>query len=169
MGIVLHTLYIWTYLYFSLPLFILVFFGKPKFIIVLIHKILQFKEPFSKIRIFRFLSLLCFLYISFCLIRSRHLFTHIDEFLNQYDSRQTNLFPNIITIDEKLKEAHILERNAYMFFTFVVLLYVIDKLCHMYFELWKYENNYFNANIEVKYEDKSLIGERKSKMENIRT
>jgi hypothetical protein len=43
-------------------------------------------------------------------------------------------------MDDKLREANLCERNAYMFLTFDIMILIFEKLCFTYFKLWSSEN-----------------------------
>jgi hypothetical protein len=60
--------------------------------------------------------------------------------IEQLGLEQNKSNTNIHYIDEKLREAHLFERNTYMFFTLIILMIVVEKFCHSYFKLWALED-----------------------------
>ena len=65
----------------------------------------------------------------------------IERMVQQLVSQTGNdLVGSIHFTDEKLRQAHLHERNAYMFFTFIVLMIIVEKFCHTYFKLWALED-----------------------------
>jgi len=63
------------------------------------------------------------------------------------DSNQSNLSSHIL--DEKLREAHLFERNAYMFFNFMIIMIIVEKFCHSYFKLWNLQDELERAKAKV--------------------
>lgn len=140
MGLFLQAVYVYAFNYFCIPLFIIVLIGKPRFLINLVHKLIEIKEPFKKIKIFRFILGLCLVSVIwslYCKKKAEHLIDQI--FASSFHD------PNVANsyfIDEKIREAHLFERNAYMFSTFFVIILVIDNICHCYLKLWHKDDKF---------------------------
>jgi hypothetical protein len=141
MGLLLNVIYQYVFLYISLPIFGIVLFGRPKFLITWIHNALNLRDPFSKIRIFRFIFIFNLIYFLYCLFMIRRLHKNINEL--QFREVETIKGMGMLSyMDDKMREANLFERNAYMFLTFDILILVFQKLCFTYFKLWKSENDY---------------------------
>jgi hypothetical protein len=138
MGFLLQTLYSQVFKFFCLPVFIIMLIGRPRFLITWIHKFINLKEPFLKVKLFRGLFSVCLLTVLYSYYRKWSLENLVQEITKS--QRQGEVIGNINFLDEKLREAHLFERNAYMFFTFMILMIVVEKFCHSYFKLWNLED-----------------------------
>jgi hypothetical protein len=146
MGMLLNFIYQYIYLYLSLPVLLIVLIGKPRFVINLIYRIINLKEPITKVKIFGFIFGFNVLYVLYCLFRSMSLKNSIKN-LQVNDLDTVRIIGVINYIDDKMREAHLFERNAFMFFTFNILILVINKLCLSHFKLWLTEKEYSSIQI----------------------
>jgi hypothetical protein len=137
MGLLLQGLYTYIFQYFCLPVFILMMIGRPRFLIRWVHKLLDFEEPFKKVKIFRVLLILCFVTVLWSYYRKWTLEKLVHEIGMTAGEHQHG---NVHFIDEKLREAHLFERNTYMFFAFCIMIIIVEKFCHSYFKLWNLED-----------------------------
>jgi hypothetical protein len=141
-------------------MFALILYGKPKFLINAIHKVLNVRDPISKIKVFRFILLFNTVYFIYCLFYARVLRKTVEEYVvKEVDTLQG--VSMIGYLDDKIREQNLCERNAYMFFTLNIIILVFEKLCFSYFKLWKKENE-LNKLLEFREsapEDSSRINE----------
>ncbi len=159
----MQAIYTSIFKFFCLPVFILMIIGKPRFLINLVHKFIEFKDPIFKLKIFRFIFFLCCLTVGWSFYRKRALESIVDQLVNEQATRGAP--SNVHFIDEKLREAHLHERNCYMFLTFIVLMAVVEKFCHIYFKLWSVQDavaNKQNGKKDVGTENKEEIQETKT-------
>jgi hypothetical protein len=136
MGLILH----WVYNFFkfvAMPLFFLMIIGKPRFLINFVHKLLDIKEPISKVKVFRFILLLNTCICIYSFYRKWELTNLVNEMHLKYNKDPSAA--NMHFMDEKTREANMFERNCYMFFTIIVIIVILEKFCHSYFSLWKTE------------------------------
>ena len=131
MSLIVHAMYSF-YLYFLLPVLVLVLIGQPRFLIKLIHMILNLKEPIKEIKIFMFIWISCGLYAGLNLFQK---FT-LEKVVQALDKSQKN----IEIYDNKMRELNLAERNAYMYLNFFIIIMIIERLCDSYFKLWVEED-----------------------------
>jgi hypothetical protein len=160
MGLLLNFIYQYIYLYTFMPMFLIILYGRPKFVINAIHRVLNIRDPISKIKVFRFILLFNTCYILYCIYYARVLRKTVAEYVvKEVDTLQGVSL--IGYLDDKIREQNLCERNAYMFFTLNILILVFEKLCFTYFKMWKSETE-FNKLHEFKEsapEDSSRINE----------
>jgi len=71
---------------------------------------------------------------------------------------------NMHFMDEKTREANMFERNCYMFFTFIMLIIILEKFCQSYFSLWKAQSkmdfltNHTFSELEKEEKDDAIDG-----------
>lgn len=140
MGLLLQAIYSNLFRYFCLPIFALMIFGKPRFLIRIAHKLINIEEPVRHIRIFRFFIFICAIYVVFCYYRSYQLTKLVYELSNTSELQRQAGVGNINFLDEKVRESYLFERNCYFFFTFMIILLTVEKFCHNYFKLWAKED-----------------------------
>ena len=116
------------YLYFLIPIFLLILLGKPRFLINLIYKILNIHEPFKNIKIFGFYAVACGLYSAMCFINK----FQIQEVIEHMDQSKNNME----LYNSKIRVLNLNERNGFMFLNFFVLLILIERLCDSHFKKW---------------------------------
>jgi hypothetical protein len=139
MGLLIQAVYAAIFKFFCVPVFVLMLIGRPRFLINWVHKFINAKEPLFKLRFFRFIFFLCCITVVWSYYRKYEL----EKLVAQIGSEgKTNM--NVHFIDEKLREAHLFERNTYMFFTFIVIMIIVEKFCHSYFKLWALEDQVKN-------------------------
>ncbi len=165
MGLIIQAIYSGIFKFFCLPVFLLMLIGRPRFLISFVHKFIEFREPFSKLKLFRFIFFLCCLTVGWSYYRKWALEKVIDKLVN--DQARTGVASNVHFIDENLREAHLYERNCYMFFTFIVLMGVVEKFCHSYFKLWTLEDKInekkkYNSEVKPAGEGKQEIPQEKT-------
>lgn len=131
MALIMHAMYGF-YLYFFLPILVLVLIGKPRFLIKLIHMILNLKEPIKEIKIFMFIWLSSGL---FAVLNFFQKFK-IERIVQVLDKSQKNLE----TYDSKMRDLNLAERNAYMYFNYFIVIIIIERLCDSYFKSWVEED-----------------------------
>jgi hypothetical protein len=90
-----------------------------------------------KVKIFRGAFLLCLFTVIWSYFRKWSLEKLVHEIANNESKQSSTSFH---FLDEKLREAHLFERNAYMFFTFMILMVIVEKFCHSYFKLWNLQD-----------------------------
>lgn len=132
------------YLYFLIPILVLVLIGKPRFVIKIIHFMMNIKEPIKQIKIFFFIWLACGLYSLLCLFQKYRIQAII-----------SNLDKNAKTIDiydSKMRELNLCERNGYMYLNFFIIMVVIDRLCDSYFKFWVEEDKKFAIEMKISAE-----------------
>ena len=120
------------HLYFLIPIFILILIGKPRFLIRLIHKIMNIREPFNDIKIFECYCNACGLYSVFCFFikyRIENTISKLDHNLNNME-----LYKN------KIRELNLYERDGFMFLNFFILIHLIERLCKSHFKIWTRED-----------------------------
>ena len=135
MGIFYQAAYSGVFKYFCLPVFFLMLIGRPRFLINLVHKLISIRDPFLQLRIFRFTFVICLITTIWSYYRKVTL-EHLVEEISKGSEKGTNM----LYIDEKIREAHLHERNTYMFFTIIIMMIVVEKFCHSYFKLWALED-----------------------------
>ena len=150
MGLLLQTIYTALFKYFCIPIFILMLIGRPRFLIVWIHKFINLREPFMKVRISRGACLICLFTVVWSYFRKWSLEKLVDSIASDESSRSST---SSQIIDEKLREAHLFERNAYMFFTFMILMIIVEKFCHSYFKLWNLQDELTRAKLKELQKD----------------
>lgn len=133
MGLILQVVYSYIFNFFCLPVFVLMLIGRPKFLVRAVHQILQFQEPIKKLKIFRIILYLCITVVVYSYYRKWAIEKLVHELAHSGDA----LHGSVHFIDEKLREAHLFERNSYMFFAFSLLIIIVEKFCHSYFKLWE--------------------------------
>lgn len=138
MGLLLQAIYTGIFKYVCIPIFVLMLIGRPRFLISWVHKLINMREPFFKLKLFRFIFFLCCCTVVWSYYRKWHLENVVAKL--RAEDTKTGAMANMHFIDEKLREAHLFERNTYMFFTFIILMIVVEKFCHSYFKLWKLED-----------------------------
>jgi hypothetical protein len=158
MGFLLQAIYTGVFKYFCIPIFILMLVGRPRFLINWIHKLINIREPFKKIKVFRGAFLLCLITVVWSYFRKWSLEKLVQEIANS-ETKQANT--SFHFLDEKLREAHLFERNAYMFFTFMILMVIVEKFCHSYFKLWNLQDELKRA--KVKDSNKEIVKDPKLK------
>lgn len=120
------------YLYFLIPIFLLILFGKPRFLVKLIHKILNIHEPFKDIKIFGFYAVACGLYSLLCFLNK----FQIEEAISKLDHNKNNME----LYNSKIRELNLNERNGFMFLNFFILMILIERLCDSHFKKWEEED-----------------------------
>jgi hypothetical protein len=142
MGIVTQFLYNYFFLYFCIPAFLLMLFGRPRFLIKGVKKVLHFNMPRIRIRFGSCLMAFCMINV----ILSYYKKVEVDNLILQIKlTVDTEGFHN-----EKVREAQLAERNCYMYFTFAVMLMVLQKLCGSYSKLWQSEDDFRNMSTATK-------------------
>lgn len=144
MGLLLQAIYSGLFKYFCIPIFILMLIGRPRFLINWTHKLINLREPFMKVKIFRGAFLLCLLTVVWSYYRKWSLEKLVQDIANGETKHPSHSYH---FLDEKLREAHLFERNAYMFFTFMILMIIVEKFCHSYFKLWNLQDELKNAKV----------------------
>lgn len=144
MSLIARTMYGF-YLYFLLPILILVLIGKPRFLIRLIHKVLNIKIPVKEIKIFMFVWVSCGVYAGLNLFEKFRL----EKALQAIDKSRGD----VENYDMKMRELNLCERNAYMYLNFFIIMIIIERLCDSYFKSWVEEDK--KALIEKKLLDVS--------------
>jgi hypothetical protein len=131
MGLIIQWTYNYIFKYFLVPAFILMLFGKPRSLINLFDKILKAKtlKNLSVGNIITFI-------VMFILIFS---FLKINK-INSLLESSGSTFNDYVT--EKIREAHLYERNCYMFFTFLIIIIVLYRLTSIYKKYWLYRDAY---------------------------
>lgn len=120
------------YIYFLIPILVLVLIGKPRPAIKLVHFIMNLKEPMKEIKIFMFLWLGCGLYAALNLWQK----FNIENTLLKFEKSPKN----VDIYDSKMRELNLCERNAYMYLNFFVIIIIIERLCDSYFKFWEEED-----------------------------
>jgi hypothetical protein len=134
MGVVTQFIFNYIYLYFCVPAFILMLFGRPRFLVKAIKKIFQIPLPIVNINIGTAL-------MGFCMINvllSYYKKYQSDELL----AKLTLSIHNEELYNEKIREAHLYERNCFMYFTFTIMILVLKRLCGSYEKLWTAQDGY---------------------------
>ncbi len=90
-----------------------------------------------KVKIFRGAFFVCLLTVLWSYYRKWSL-EKVVNIISSDESSHSSL--NSHLLDEKLREAHLFERNAYMFFTFMIIMIIVEKFCHSYFKLWNLQD-----------------------------
>ena len=144
MALLIQAVYSIIFKYFCVPVFLLMLVGRPRFLIGWVHKLINAREPFFKLRLFRFTFFLCCLTVVYSYFKKYEL----ENIVENLSKEQAKGAGNIHYIDEKLREAHLFERNTYMFFTFIVIMIIVEKFCHSYFKLWALEDQVKNAKVQ---------------------
>lgn len=139
------------YVYFLLPILVLVLVGKPRAIIKLIHYIMNIKEPIKEIKVFMFIWVACGLYSALNLFQKYN----IENALLKFEKSQKNLD----LYDSKMRELNLCERNAYMYMNLFIIIIIIERLCSSYFQFWEEEDK------KLKIE-KQITSEQGIKKEN---
>lgn len=133
MGIILKFVYKFGFLYFFLPMFILYIIGKPRFIVKILNKILELREPVFHYKIFGHLSLFLGLNAVFNYYRKIKVGEEILEFVSTGA-------PNLRQILEpKYREQSLYERNFYLFVCLSIMLIIFLKLSFSYKEIIQIE------------------------------
>jgi len=130
------------YLYFLIPIFLLILLGKPRFLVKIIHTILNIHEPFKGIKIFGFYFVACGLYSALCFLNK----FKIEEFISSLDHSKNNME----LYNAKTRELNLNERNGFMFLNFFILMILIERLCDSHFKKWEVED--MKRKIEFKIE-----------------
>jgi hypothetical protein len=126
----LRFIYQYIFFYVLCPAFVLIFLGKPRILVKLVHKIIHLKEPFRGFRMFNVFTLLCLLFTVFNYFRVRK-----DKYeLHEFGSLSHDL------MDKKLREINLHERNTYMFFAFFIMCISVERIVENYFKLWSLED-----------------------------
>lgn len=139
------------YIYFLIPILILVLIGKPRPVIKLIHFIMNIREPIKEIKIFMFLWLACGLYAALNLYQKYRL---ENVLLGLEKSAK-----NVELYDSKMRELNLYERNAYMNLNFFIIIIIIERLCDSYFKFWEEEDKKISI-------EKKITSEQGIKKEN---
>ena len=134
------------YLYFLIPIFLLILFGKPRFLIKLIHKIMNIKEPFKQIKIFVFYTFACLIYTILCFFNKYQ----IEKFITNIDHSSKNME----TYNSKIRELNLNERNGFMFLNFFIIMILIERLCDSHFKIWAEEDKKIQIENKMKNETK---------------
>ena len=121
MALLIQAVYSIIFKYFCVPVFLLMLVGRPRFLIGWVHKLINAREPFFKLRLFRFTFFLCCLTVVYSYFKKYEL----ENIVENLSKEQAKGAGNIHYIDEKLREAHLFERNTYMFFTFIVIMIIV--------------------------------------------
>ena len=148
MGLLLHVAYNGIFKFFCLPVFILMLFGKPKFLIRWVNKFINSKFIFLNVSIFWVTLILCSITALWSFYRKHSL----EQMVHDLSTKSSGTVANIHYIDEKLREAHLFERNTYMFGTFIVMMIIVDRFCLSYFKLWEEEDALERKKKELKGE-----------------
>jgi hypothetical protein len=142
MARILQLVYTNFFLYFIVPLFILVLIGKPAFLIRVLRKILHFREPIKDIKVFNFIAGSCAIIMAwnfYSLYRINETLKHFEISSREDHGHHHHGGKHSSFVDEKTKEAHLCERNAFIFLTFVIMIIVLDKFTDAYQKLWNIE------------------------------
>jgi hypothetical protein len=133
MGLIIQWTYNYIFKYFLVPAFILMLFGKPRFLINIFDRILKAKtvKNMSVGNIITFVVL-------FVLVFSFIKINKINSLLETAGSTVTEY------ITEKIREAHLYERNCYMYLTFFVMIIILYRLTSIYKKYWLYRDAYEN-------------------------
>lgn len=142
---IITTIFYKTYLYFLIPIFLLVLFGKPRFLIKLIHKILNIHEPFKDIKIFGFYAIACGLYSVLCFFNK----FNIQEHIASMDHSKGNME----LYNAKVRELNLNERNGFMFLNFFILMILIERLCDSHFKIWAEQDKQYLIEQKIKLEE----------------
>ena len=127
-------IYNYIFIYFCIPASILMLFGKPRFLIKAVKKVFQIQIPRTKYTVGTVLIVICAIVVGISFFKKRSL----DELLTQLKLSNDNeqLY------NEKLREAHLQQRNGFMYFTFIIMILVLKKLCNSYEKLWRSQDEY---------------------------
>ena len=118
--------------YILLPILVFVLIGKPRFLIKLIHFILNIKEPIKDIKVFVFIWISCGLCAGLNLYKKFHL----EKIVQSYDKNSHN----VENYDNKTRELNLSERNAYMYLNLFIIIIIIERLCDSHFKSWVEED-----------------------------
>jgi hypothetical protein len=132
MGLIIQIAYK-IFLYLFTPAFILMLFGKPRFLITNVGKILNKKLFTNDLSILKIVVSFSIYIIGYSLYK----INGINTLLNKY-----GLDNNYI--QEKIREKHLYERNSYMFTTIMIMIIVINKLSDLYSIYWPLSDAFKN-------------------------
>jgi hypothetical protein len=121
-------------------------FGKPRSLINLFDKILKTKTV-KNLSIGNLLSCTAIFFITFTLIK----INKVNSLLESAGSTINDY------VTEKIREAHLYERNCYMFLTFLIIIIVLYRLTSIYKKYWLYKDAYekhINKNVAPAAEKK---------------
>jgi hypothetical protein len=125
-------IYNYIFIYFCLPAFILMLFGKPRFLIKAVKKIFQIELPRIRYSFGTLLVVFCLVWVAVSYYKK----TALDGLLSGLKlSAENEVF-----YSEKTREAHLHQRNGFMYFTFFIMIIILKKLCNSYEKLWKSED-----------------------------
>jgi hypothetical protein len=134
MGVITQFIFNYVYLYFCIPAFLLMLFGRPRFLVKAIRKVFEISVPRVRLSIGTVL-------MGFCMM---------NVLLSYYKKHVTDevLSNLILTVDtegiynERIREAHLYERNCFMYFTFTIMILVLQRMCGSYDKLWVAQDEY---------------------------
>ncbi len=132
------------YLYFLIPIFILILLGKPRFLVKIIYTLLNIHEPFKNVKIFGFYTLACGLYSGLCFYNKYQ----VENFISKLNHSANNME----LYNAKVRELNLNERNGFMFLNFFILMILIERLCDSHFKKWIEEDKKILIELKMKKE-----------------
>jgi hypothetical protein len=137
MAIFTEFMYNYVFIYFCLPAFVLMLFGRPRFLVRKVRNILDIKLPKIGFSIGTILMFACIVIVATSYLKKNSTEKQIAEIKSTVE--------NETYYNEKLREAHLSERNCYMYFTFTIMILVLQRMCGSYEKLWELEDKYYTA------------------------
>ena len=139
MSLLFNFLYNYVLIYVYIPMLILYFIGKPRFIIKTLNWILLIRHPMYKISIFFYASFFFVANMVLLYVQKESVTGKIEEIMQQAVSMGGNIYNNQL-YEDNLRLLYRHERNIYIFLCFFIISMIYVKFSNVYEKTYELEN-----------------------------